>query len=42
MEISEWSKCKLHLEMAIMAHASHISGSRVNLPLPDGKKPFDS
>ena len=41
-ELMSGQNAKLHLEMAIMAHASHISGSRVSLPLPDGKKPFDS
>ena len=46
-ETPEWElvsgqNAKLYLEMAMMAHASHISGSRVGLPLSDGKNPFDS
>jgi predicted dehydrogenase len=33
---------RLYLEMALLAHASHIAGARVSLPLPDGRNPFDS
>lgn len=33
---------RLYLEMAMLAHASHMAGARVALPLPDGKNPFDS
>jgi predicted dehydrogenase len=29
------------LEMALLAHASHMQGARVSLPLSDGKNPFD-
>ncbi|MBB14740.1 hypothetical protein CMK22_05675 [Candidatus Poribacteria bacterium] len=41
-ELVNGQNAKLYLEMAMMAHASHISGSRVSLPLPDSNNPFDS
>ncbi|NKB65420.1 MAG: hypothetical protein GKR89_00020 [Candidatus Latescibacteria bacterium] len=31
-----------HLEMALAAHAAHMQGTRVSLPLPDGNNPFDT
>ena len=33
---------KLYLEMALMAHASHMVGARVSLPLTTSQNPFDS
>ena len=41
-ELVQGSNARLHLEMAMMAHASHMAGKRVSLPLPDGKNPFDT
>ena len=32
---------RLYLEMAMMAHASHIVGARVSLPLATTANPFD-
>ena len=41
-ELVHGPNARLYLEMAMAAHASHIAGARVSLPLPDGKNPFDS
>ena len=46
-ETAEWElvgghNAKLYLEMAMMAHASHISGSRVQFPLVESHNPFDT
>ena len=43
----EWELVQLrdargHLEMAMMAHASHMAGARVSLPLATADNPFDS
>ena len=40
-ELVQGENTLLYTEMAMMAHAAHISGTRVTLPLPDGKNPFD-
>ena len=41
-ELVQGANTRLYTEMAMMAHAAHISGTRVTLPLPDGKNPFDT
>lgn len=41
-ELVTGSRARLYLEMAMAAHAAHMAGGRVALPLPDGKNPFDS
>ncbi|MBI2190471.1 MAG: Gfo/Idh/MocA family oxidoreductase [Planctomycetes bacterium] len=41
-ELVQGPNARLYLEMAMMAHASHMKGCRVSLPLPDGKNPFDA
>ena len=46
-QTAEWElvggqNAKLYLEMAMMAHASHISGSRVKFPLAESHNPFDT
>jgi len=41
-ELVQGVQARLYLEMALLAHASHIAGARVSLPLPDGRNPFDS
>lgn len=41
-ELVQGPNSRLYLEMAMLAHASHIAGARVALPLPGGKNPFDS
>jgi predicted dehydrogenase len=41
-ELAQGPNARLYLEMAMATHASHIAGTRVSLPLPDGKNPFDS
>lgn len=41
-ELVQGENARLYLEMAMMAHASHIAEARVSLPLPDGKNPFDT
>ena len=41
-ELVQGPNARLYLEMAMAAHASHIAGARVSLPLSDGKNPFDS
>ena len=35
-------EARAHLEMAMMAHASHKSGARVSLPLASAANPFDN
>ena len=35
-------EARAHLEMAMMAHASHMSGARVSLPLASAANPFDN
>ncbi len=40
-ELVQLPDAKRHLEMAMLAHASHMQGARVSPPLPDGKNPFD-
>lgn len=40
-DLVQLPNAKLYLEMAMLAHASHMQGARVGLPLPDGKNPFD-
>jgi hypothetical protein len=42
----EWAlvdlaQSRVHLEMAMMAHASHKAGTRVSLPLASTNNPFD-
>ena len=41
-ELVQGPNARLYLEMAMAAHASHIAGARVSLPLSEGKNPFDS
>ena len=41
-ELVQGPNARLYLEMAMAAHASHIAGARVSLPLPDAKNPFDT
>ena len=41
-ELLQGPNARLYSEMAMAAHASHIAGARVSLPLPDGKNPFNS
>lgn len=41
-ELVQGAQARLYLEMALLAHASHITGARVGLPLPGGNNPFDS
>jgi predicted dehydrogenase len=41
-ELVQGTDARLFLEMALLAHAAHIAGARVSLPLPDGRNPFDS
>lgn len=41
-DLVQGKQARLYLEMAMMAHASHIAGTRVFLPMPDGKNPFDA
>jgi hypothetical protein len=36
------ANARLYLEMALLAHAAHISGARTPLPLADGRNPFDA
>jgi len=38
----EGRTARRHLEWAMAAHASHIAGARVALPLTDAHNPFDS
>ena len=41
-ELVQGPNARLYSEMAMAAHASHMAGARVSLPLSDGKNPFDS
>jgi predicted dehydrogenase len=41
-ELVQGENARLYLEMALLAHASHVAGARVSLPLPDGRNPFDT
>lgn len=41
-ELVQGPNARLYLEMAMMAHASHISGSRVSWPLGTATNPFDT
>jgi predicted dehydrogenase len=36
------ANARLYLEMALLAHAAHIAGARVPLPLAGGRNPFDA
>lgn len=40
-ELVQGENARLYLEMAMMAHASHIAGARVNYPLGLATNPFD-
>jgi predicted dehydrogenase len=40
-DLVQGPNARLYLEMAMMAHASHIAGARVNLPLETAANPFD-
>ena len=40
-ELVELENARLYLEMAMMAHASHVAGARVGLPLARTANPFD-
>jgi hypothetical protein len=40
-ELVQLPNARLYLEMAMMAHASHIAGARVNFPLETAVNPFD-
>ena len=40
-ELVQLTNARLYLEMAMMAHASHMAGSRVSLPLATSDNPFD-
>jgi len=40
-ELVQGENARLYLEMAMMAHASHIAGARVNYPLGTATNPFD-
>ena len=40
-DLVQLPNAKLYLEMALLAHASHMQGTRASLPLADGKNPFD-
>lgn len=41
-DLVDGKQARVHLEMAMAAHASHIAGARVNLPLPMAANPFDT
>jgi predicted dehydrogenase len=41
-DLVQLPNARLYLEMALSAHAAHISGARTPLPLPDGNNPFDT
>ena len=41
-ELVQGANARLYLEMAMAAHASHMAGARVSLPLPTADNPFDS
>ena len=40
-ELVQLGNARLYLEMAMMAHASHMAGARVTLPLATAENPFD-
>jgi predicted dehydrogenase len=40
-ELVRGEHARLYAEMAMAAHASHMAGARVNLPLQGGHNPFD-
>jgi hypothetical protein len=40
-ELVDGYQARRCLEMALLAHASHISGSRVAPPMIGGRNPFD-
>ena len=40
-ELVKLENARLYLEMAMMAHASHRAGARVELPLASTANPFD-
>ena len=39
-ELVDLPQAKLYLEMAMLAHESHMQGARASLPLADGANPF--
>lgn len=41
-ELLDGRTARLHIEWAMAAHASHIAGARVSLPLANAENPFDS
>jgi hypothetical protein len=41
-DLVQLPNARLYLEMALLAHAAHITGARTTLPLPDGNNPFDT
>jgi len=41
-DLVQLPNARLYLEMALLAHAAHITGTRTSLPLPDGNNPFDT
>ncbi|MFT5368902.1 MAG: putative dehydrogenase [Candidatus Latescibacterota bacterium] len=40
-DLVDLAQSRVHLEMAMMAHASHKAGTRVSLPLASTNNPFD-
>lgn len=40
-ELVQGENARLYAEMAMAAHASHMAGARVALPLPHGRNPFE-
>jgi hypothetical protein len=41
-ELVQGENARIYLEMAMMAHASHIAGARVAYPLGYATNPFDT
>ncbi len=41
-ELVQGANARIYLEMAMLAHASHIAGARVTYPLPSALNPFDT